>query len=232
MVLALYYARVENPYAERPSTSPLLQWVWRAHPGESGSYQDLASEFWHIAFLVENGKTRVVLSGPSTEARPISYLGGQYYWGFVFKSHVFMPSISKKQLLNAVMELPVEGDQFIFGGTKFTMPTYDTADAFADELARLDLIVADEQVAKALHGTGRMSKRSLQRHLEQATGLSQTKLRLIERARYAFALLQRGTPLAEVAAKAGYTDQAHLTKSLKLLAGQTPAQILADYTAN
>lgn len=220
---------MESPYSQRESTSALLAWIWQARPQTSGSYMDLASEFWHIAFLVEHGKTRVVLSGPANKSRPIIYEGGQYYWGFAFKSYVFMPNLPKKQLLNMVIELPVHGDEFLFGDEWVSFPTYETADIFADILAQKGIIEADEQIAKALEGKGRMSKRSIQRHLSAATGLSQTKLRQIERARQAFGLLQEGTTLAEVASQTGFTDQAHLTKSLKLLAGQTPAQILADY---
>lgn len=220
---------MENPYSQRESSSPLLAWIWQARPKTSGSYMDLASEFWHIAFLVEHGKTRVVLSGPASKSRPITYEGGQYYWGFVFKSHVFMPNLPKKQLLNAVIELPAHGEEFLFGNEWVTFPTYDTADAFTDMLAEKGVIEANEQIAKVLSGKGRMSRRSVQRHLADTTGLSQTKLRQIERARQAFALLQDGTTLAEVAGQTGFTDQAHLTKSLKLLAGQTPAQILSEY---
>lgn len=220
---------MENPYHQRASTSPMLAWIWQAHPQTSGSYLDLASEFWHIAFLVEHGKTRAVLNGPASVSRPITYEGGQYYWGFVFKSHVFMPNIPKKQLLNTVIELPVQGEEFLFGDIWMPFPTYETADKFADMLAQKGVIVANEQIASALEGKGRMSLRSKQRHLADATGLNQTKLRQIERARQAFALLQEGVPLAEVAMQAGFTDQAHLTKSLKMLAGQTPAQILSDY---
>lgn len=222
---------MDNPYSQRQSTSPIIAWVWQARPKQSGSYLDLASEFWHIAFLVEQGKTRAVLTGPATKPQPISYKAGQYYWGFVFKSHVGMPGMSKKQLLNAVINLPVQGSNFVFGDHMLPMPTYDTADTWADDALERGLLTADEQIAKALSGTGRMSKRSMQRHLSHATGLNQSQLRQIARAKQAFALLQRGVPIAEVATQAGFTDQAHLTKSLKIFAGQTPAQILADYQA-
>ena len=43
----------------------------------------------------------------------------------------------------------------------------------------------------------------------------------------AYALLQRGVTPAECAVTCGYADQAHLTRSLRLLHGETPARILA-----
>lgn len=47
------------------------------------------------------------------------------------------------------------------------------------------------------------------------------------RARHAFELLQQGVPPAECAEECGYSDQAHLTRSLRVFHGLTPARILA-----
>jgi transcriptional regulator GlxA family with amidase domain len=44
-------------------------------------------------------------------------------------------------------------------------------------------------------------------------------------------LLQSGIPIPETAFRAGYFDQPHLTRSLKLFAGQTPAQIIESNLA-
>jgi AraC-like DNA-binding protein len=42
-------------------------------------------------------------------------------------------------------------------------------------------------------------------------------------------LLQQGISPAECAAACGYADQAHLTRSLRLLHGETPARILGNH---
>jgi AraC-like DNA-binding protein len=57
------------------------------------------------------------------------------------------------------------------------------------------------------------------------TGLSPYFFHQIQRAQHATQLLQQGTPIAQVAIEAGYTDQAHMTKAVKALMGLTPAQI-------
>jgi methylphosphotriester-DNA--protein-cysteine methyltransferase len=67
--------------------------------------------------------------------------------------------------------------------------------------------------------------RTIQRRFLQATGLTQGAARQIERARYATHLLQQGTSIPDTVFEAGYFDQPHLTRSLKCLIGQTPAQI-------
>jgi AraC-like DNA-binding protein len=75
---------------------------------------------------------------------------------------------------------------------------------------------------------GQLKDRSLstiQRRFLRATGITQSTVRQIERARYATLLLQRGASILDVTYEAGYFDQPHLTRSLKHFIGQTPAQI-------
>ena len=59
-----------------------------------------------------------------------------------------------------------------------------------------------------------------------ASGVAQSTARQIERARYATLLLQQGVSTPDAILETGYFDQPHLTRSLKLFIGQTPAQIL------
>jgi integrase len=67
--------------------------------------------------------------------------------------------------------------------------------------------------------------RTIQRRFLRATGLTQSSARQMERARYATYLLRQGVSILDTALEAGYFDQPHLTRSLKYLIGQTPAQI-------
>jgi methylphosphotriester-DNA--protein-cysteine methyltransferase len=70
------------------------------------------------------------------------------------------------------------------------------------------------------------SLRSIQRHFIHATGLTHSMIRQIERARHATHLLKQGVSILDTVYEAGYYDQAHLTRSLKYLIGQTSAQIV------
>ena len=70
-----------------------------------------------------------------------------------------------------------------------------------------------------------MSLRAVQYRILRSTGLSQRTIRQIERARYATTLLKHGVSIFDTVYEAGYSDQPHLTRSLKHFIGHTPAEI-------
>ena len=91
---------------------------------------------------------------------------------------------------------------------------------------RNGLILADPTIDATLREQPlKLTTRSAQRRFLQATGLTRGAIRQIERARHATHLLNQGASILDAVYEAGYYDQAHLTRSLKRLIGQTPAQI-------
>jgi methylphosphotriester-DNA--protein-cysteine methyltransferase len=72
---------------------------------------------------------------------------------------------------------------------------------------------------------GALSLRSAQRHFLRATGMTYAAFRQIERARFTTNLLKDGVSILDAVQLARYFDQAHLTRSLKRLIGQTPTEI-------
>ena len=92
---------------------------------------------------------------------------------------------------------------------------------------RKGLLLREPIVGEALQGRLKdLPLRSVQRRFLQATGVTQSTARQIERARYATYLLQQGVSILDTVEQVGYFDQPHLTRSLKHFIGQTPAQIL------
>ncbi|WP_406044338.1 helix-turn-helix domain-containing protein [Micromonospora sp. NBC_00898] len=69
---------------------------------------------------------------------------------------------------------------------------------------------------------------ALRRRCQPLFGYGPKTLARILRMRRAVALARAGTPLAEVAARAGYADQAHLTREVRELAGVPPTRLLAS----
>lgn len=71
-----------------------------------------------------------------------------------------------------------------------------------------------------------LDQRSLLRHSRHLFGYGPKTLARILRMRRALALARAGMSLAEVAARTGYADQAHLTRDVRALAGVPPTALL------
>jgi methylphosphotriester-DNA--protein-cysteine methyltransferase len=115
---------------------------------------------------------------------------------------------------------------FWLNGSAWEYPDFENAETFVARLAQEGIITRHPSVAAAVQGqTLPQSLRSSQRHFRSATGLTSRTVRQIERARHATNLLRQGVSILDAVHEAGYFDQAHLTRSLKFLIGQTPVEI-------
>jgi methylphosphotriester-DNA--protein-cysteine methyltransferase len=89
------------------------------------------------------------------------------------------------------------------------------------------VIARDDAAEAAIRGGGQpLTIRSIQRHFRATTGMTHGLFRRIERARHATLLLRDGASILDTVHEAGYFDQAHLTRSLRVLIGETPASIM------
>ncbi|GAB3075352.1 helix-turn-helix transcriptional regulator [Micromonospora schwarzwaldensis] len=75
-----------------------------------------------------------------------------------------------------------------------------------------------------------LGARALHRRSRALFGYGPKTLARILRMRRALDLARGGVPLAEVAARSGYADQAHLTRDVRELAGVPPTRLLAPPT--
>lgn len=216
-------------YEERRLDSPHIECVWQARSVREERYLVPAVEYWDIWFARQPGGGSVAgLSGPSLGHRWISSVVGEHGWGVQLRAHVVVLGASKRTLLGGEQRLPVDDGRVVFGEHRVPWPAYDELEAFVERLLELDVLRSDEAVRRALSGddTG-YSERHWQRRVRETTGLTRKQITQLERAREAFALLMEGVAPAECAARCGFADQAHLTRSLGVLHGQTPARILA-----
>jgi AraC-like DNA-binding protein len=74
---------------------------------------------------------------------------------------------------------------------------------------------------EAITGTDRFT---LARHFRRALGTSPDRYRTMRRLGIARAAIERGLPLAQAAADAGFADQSHMTRQFKRAYGLTPAR--------
>ena len=105
-------------------------------------------------------------------------------------------------------------------------PGPGTIDLRAVGLARDHLAAhASEQTpASTLELVTGVDRFTLARHFRRAFGTSPDRYRTMRRLGLARAAIERGLPLAQAAASAGFADQSHMTRQFKRAYGLTPAR--------
>jgi hypothetical protein len=216
-------------FEDRPSPSPFIERVWRCRSLAGGRFHSMAEGNLELVITHLPGLTAVTLRGPVTRASLVDCPPQGEWLAIRFRPGVHLPNQPTALLLDHNnLDLPVIGrERFWFQGWAWEIPAFDTAEVFVERLARRGIIARDAAVGAAVEGdTQILTRRSVQRHFLHAMGMTPGRFRQIERARQAVELLQGGAAILDAVHDAGYFDQAHLTRSLRLLIGQTPLQIL------
>ncbi|MBA3870518.1 MAG: helix-turn-helix transcriptional regulator [Anaerolineae bacterium] len=212
---------------DRLSDSPFIASIWQVQAESDGSEIVSADMNWDMIVMQQNGKTNLTVWGPMTKAVSIPHTEGSEALGIRFKIGTYLYDVPTYSQLNAGMVLPEASNQsFWLNSSTWELPTYENVETFIERLVRGGLLGRDAVVEAALQGDNPdVSLRSVQRRFQRITGLTQRSIHSIERAQQAALLLGSGTPILDAVYEAGYADQQHMTKSLKHLLGQTPAQI-------
>jgi AraC-like DNA-binding protein len=213
---------------DRPSDSPFVERIWCCHSEGTDPFRSIAASRCELVVSRLGGKVTMTVHGPETRAMPQGDCPGDGEWlGILLKLGTFLPHLPTRTLVDTGVDLPTASkNSFWLNGSIWHLPDYDNADTFVDWLVRQGLLAHDPVVEAALQGhVKERSASTIQRRFMRATGLTQGAVRQIERARYATQLLQQGVSILDTVVEAGYFDQPHLTRSLKSLVGQTPAQL-------
>jgi hypothetical protein len=216
-------------FEDRPSDSPFVERVWRCRSEGAGRFLSVASSHWEMVVTRHRGATTLTVRGPETKVSAIDCPADGEWTGIRFKLGTFMPQLPVANLLDRQdVNLPgATGRSFWLNGSAWDYPGFENAEAFVARLVQRSLVVRDPAVQAVLQGERQaLSLRTAQRRFLQATGMTRGTFRQIERARYATTLLQQGVSILDTVYEAGFFDQAHLTRSLKRLIGQTPARIV------
>jgi hypothetical protein len=215
-------------FEDRVSDSPFVERVWRSSSERGGPFLSIAAANFEIAVSRVGGRTFLTLRGPETKATTIVCPPGGEWLGIRFKLGTFMPQLTPEQLRdhNDVTLPDASSRSFWLNGSAWQYPDFDNAEDFVARLARNGIITREAAVdAMVRDGRPTQSLRTIQRRFLRATGLTHRTVQQIERARYATNLLRQGSSILDATYEAGYFDQAHLTRSLKHLIGQTPREI-------
>jgi hypothetical protein len=213
---------------DRPSDSPFVERVWRSESPYDAPFISMADSHWSIVVTKLHGKPHITVRGPETRATPAYGPGNAEFFGIHFKPDTLFPDFPARQLMDRCdVHLPEAGSRsFWLKGSAWEFPDYNNAEAFVERLVREGLLIRDPVIGAVLQGQPPpTSLRTVQRRFLTATGLTNTTIYQIERARKAAALLKQGISILDTVEQADYFDQPHLTRSLKRYIGLTPAQI-------
>lgn len=99
-----------------------------------------------------------------------------------------------------------------------SLPIRDWPDLLASDLRRSPIGLSEWAEVHNLSGA------ALSRGFQKAFGVTPSAYRLEAAARRAWRASLSGEDLAQVAAKTGFSDQAHMTRSVRALTGRTPGR--------
>ena len=216
-------------FEERASDSPFIERVWRARSTRAGSFLSIASPHSEMVVTRCQGEVFLTVRGPETKAAVAQCPGDGEWIAVRFTLGTFVPHLLPGNLSDRRdVTLPrATAHSFWLRGSAWDYPSFANAETFVARLARRGLIVRNPIVDWMRDDHPRtLSPRTLQRHFLQATGLTHRAVRQIERARYATSLLKQGVSILDTVHEAEFFDQAHLTRSLKHLVGQTPGAVV------
>ena len=215
---------------ERDSDSPLVERVWHSHSAGGGSFVSTAESHCEIVVTKYPHSTVLTVRGPETRATAAYCPPNTEFMGIVFKIGTFMPKFPASMVMNRHdLDLPQAGSRaFWLDSSAWEFPSFENADTFVNRLVREGLLIRDPVVDVALREQpSAMSRRTIQRRFLQATGLTYNRVFQIQRARYATSLLKQGVSILDTVEQTRYADQPHMTRALRHLMGQTPAQIIS-----
>jgi hypothetical protein len=209
------------------SDSQFVEKAWTSFSEPEPAFISVAVSRWQIVVTTQRDVTQLTVRGPETRATVTPIPAEAEFFGIVFSLGTFMPAIPLPGLVDSELTLPgVTRSAVWLDGSRWGIPTPSNVDVFVDRLIRKGLIVRDPMVAESMQrGVNGTSERTLQRRVARATGLTRSTIRQIARAEKAVEVLGRGLAPQDAATLVGYSDQAHLTRSLKRFIGQTPAQV-------
>lgn len=218
----------------RSSDSPFVDTIYWARSVGGGSFTSIAVSQWEMVITKRKGKLTFSVRGPETKASIARIPKDAEFLGITFKQGVFMPTLPIYELINKEIHLSeVRKNTFRLFGEDWEFPNSENAEGLINRLCRKDFLAYDSLVDDVLRGKEQaMSLRSVQRRFLYVTGLTYKTIEQIKRARQALLLLQKGVSIIDVICQLGYFDQAHLTRSLKLYTGETPARVFQSNNLN
>ncbi|MFT6447596.1 MAG: hypothetical protein ACJA1J_003869 [Sulfitobacter pontiacus] len=222
------WANAIFPFSNHSVGSPMVSRVWRTRSVPEKKFLSVAVPNWEMVFTKGEHGVQVFARGPESHASEAEIPRDTEFFGIQFSLGTFMPNAALSRMADKAVSLPVEQDRrFFLCGEFWEIPSFENSEVFVNKLTSRGLLVSDSLVADVITRSGwTVSDRTVQRRMLRATGLQPGLFRQIERAKRAAELLTSGKSILDVVDAEGFSDQAHLTRSLRRFFGCTPKQIL------
>jgi AraC-like DNA-binding protein len=219
------------PIENRVEPSDFVERIWRTEGVPDKAMISVALPHWQIVVVKSSrGPTSVIARGPETKASIVEIPQDAEFIGIEFKLGTFIPALAVETLVDVGRELDaVSRTKVNLAGSNWEIPSFENATDFVARLARDGALVRDTLVEQTLlRKPVAITERSVQRRFLRATGLTYGTVRQIERAERTVALLTAGTSILDAVEIAGYSDQAHMTRSLQRFFGKTPGKLVSS----
>lgn len=217
------------PFESRVEPSDFVERIWRTRSVVADTMISVAVPHWQIVVVKPlDGPASMLVRGPETAASIVGIPQDAEFLGIELKIGTFMPDLAPDTLVDISRELaPVSPSRVHLAGSSREIPNFENAADFVRHLARDGVLVRDPVIDQTLSRRSvEITERSVQRRFLRATGLSYGMVRQIERAERTAALLTAGTSILDAVDIAGYSDQAHMTRSLRRFLGKTPGSLV------
>jgi hypothetical protein len=218
------------PLENRIEPSDFVERIWRTRGVPEKAMISVAVPNWQIVVVKRSrGRTTVFLRGPETKASIVEIPQDADFFGIEFKLGTFIPALATERLIDIGRQLDAVSDTKInLAGSDWEIPSFENAAEFVMHLAKDGALIRDSIVEQVLlRKSVDITDRSVQRRFLRATGLTYGTVRQIERAQRAAALLRAGTSILDAVEIAGYSDQAHMTRSLQRFLWKTPGSLIS-----
>ena len=215
-------------FETRESDSAWVHSVWTCTSAQVEQMTSVATTHWGLVFWEHEGSMHAGVSGPETTTSIAPVPQDATFVGIEFALGTSLRALPTPALVNGGVGLPdTMRRSFRLDGSRWETPGPDDAEALVGRLVRDGAVVRDPITLQVVQGhRPAVSRRTVERRFQAATGLTQGVVRQIERARRASALLAGGVEVSDVVTRLGYFDESHLARALRRFVGRTVRQLV------
>lgn len=221
----------------RPVTPhPLVACWWEQRAGTGESVQRVVPDACADVIVWADGRVTVV--GPATGADLVRLPAGQHLWSLRFRPSAIGAALGVPAHELRDREVPLTDLFPAASAARITAevrrgvwPSFLDDGAYDPRVRHALRGLAGDAGVAAVAADLDLSERHLRRLVLTHTGLDPRTFQRVARFQRFLALAERtgeGGSLAGLAARAGYADQAHLSRETRALSGLTPSALLAE----